>query len=115
MFVQIITYEGPDSDGARATALRAAQERVDPLIYANPDLLANLLGGFSAALPDGGEVIISLARTEEAMKDLLDLAMNTESWPGEDGVDFPAPSRVERLPVTQAYGPWTQLQHQPAS
>lgn len=105
MFAEITEFYGPRSLELLAASERAGHERIQPLILANPDVVAGLLGGFRALGPDGAEVFVQLARDEATLDAIANIVWNSELLPGEDPALLPGPDRVQRLEVTETFGP----------
>ncbi len=96
MFLQVITFDGPRSDELVEASARAGRDRISPLIAADPELSARLLGSLRAVAPNGAECVVSLARDAQAFDVLRDRVMSSELLPGEDARLLPGPDRVER-------------------
>ncbi|MCW0211774.1 MAG: hypothetical protein OJJ54_00280 [Pseudonocardia sp.] len=109
MYLQIITFDGPRSAAVVEAARRAGRERIAPLVEANPELRAGLLGGFRAVGPDGAECVVQLARDAAALDTLEQVVMSSELLPGEDPALLSGPSRAERYVVSDAFGPLSEL------
>ena len=104
MFVQITTFDGPRSAAVVEASTRAGRDRIAPLIDADPDLRASLLGGVRAIAEDGGECIVVLAKDAAALDRLGHLVRTSELLPGEDPTLLTGPSRVVRYETTEAFG-----------
>jgi hypothetical protein len=109
MDVQIMTFDGPRSDEVVAASQRAGRERILPLIEANPDLRAGLLGGLRCVGPQGVEFLVVLARDPSALELLQQVVMTSELLPGEDPALLSGPSRVDRCVTTDVFGALSQL------
>jgi hypothetical protein len=84
MHVQILSFDGPRSAAVVEAADRAQRDRIRPLMDADPDLRARLLGGFRGVGADGAECVVILARDAESLDALERLVMTSELRPGED-------------------------------
>jgi len=109
MFVQIATFDGPRSAEMVEASTRAGRDRIAPLIDADPDLRASLLGSIKAVAEDGGECIVVLAQDASALDRLDHLVRTSELLPGEDPALLPGPSRIVRYESTEAFGRLAEL------
>lgn len=105
MHAQVIAFAGPRTAEHLAASQRAGRERIAPLVESHPELRAGLLGGFRGVGPDGGEIVVELAVSEEVLETFERVVMSSELLPGEDPSLFTPPTRVERFTVTDTFGP----------
>ncbi|MGI5500193.1 hypothetical protein [Lentzea sp. CA-135723] len=99
MYAQLIYFDGPRSSEQLAAEDFAAAERIRPAIAAVP-------GGIRTYVlrqPDGAEVILTLAETEQALHAGRDAIMGTTLLPGENPDLLPGPDRVEIYPVHEVF------------
>ncbi|HEY9493432.1 MAG TPA: hypothetical protein VIR15_01150 [Intrasporangium sp.] len=109
MHIQIISFDGPRSSEVVEASSRAGRDRIAPLIEADPDLRAQLLGGFRGVGPDGAECVVILARDAAALDSLERLVVTSELLPGEDPTLLHRPSRVDRYDTSESFGHLAEL------
>jgi hypothetical protein len=95
MFAQLTYFDGPRSAELVAAIDRANRERISPAIQADPWLRTEFIANYELRRPDGGEVIISIVNSEEALRRGQQLIMSTDLLPGEDPALLPGPDRIE--------------------
>ena len=102
MYAQITYFDGPRSAELVAAADRAGRERIEPAIYADPQLRAAHVATFVLRQPDGSEAVVVVTDTAEALDRGIEIIMTTPLLPGEDEALLPGPDRVERYQVVYA-------------
>jgi hypothetical protein len=110
MHAQIAYFDGPRSADLVAAGDRAGRERIEPAIYADPQLRAAHVATFVLRQPDGGEAVVIIADSEDTLDRGVEVIQNTELLPGEDETLLPGPDRVERYAVVYAAEHGTPLQ-----
>ncbi len=95
MYAQLTYFDGPRSAELVAASERAGRERISPAITADPRLKDELVALYVLRQPNGGEVIVSIVQSEDALRYAQQVIMNTELLPGEDPALLPGPDRVE--------------------
>jgi hypothetical protein len=63
---------------------------------------ANHVATYILRQPDGSEVVVAIAETEEALRRSVDTIMNTQLLPGEDPALLSDPDRVQTYAVVHA-------------
>jgi hypothetical protein len=102
MFAQITYFDGPRSAELVAAGDRAGRERIEPAVLADPQLRAAHIATFVLRQPDGGEAVVVVTDSDEALDRGREVIMSTRLLPGEDPALLPGPSRVERYRVVAA-------------
>jgi hypothetical protein len=102
MHAQVAFFDGPRSSELVAAAERAGRERITPALLADPQTVADHIATYVLRQPNGGEIVVVVTRTEEALDRAGEIIMSTELLPGEDRALLPGPDRVERYSVIQA-------------
>ncbi len=95
MYAQLGYFNGPRTAEQLAAAERASNERLWPALRRDPGLMRELVAYYVLRQPDGGEVVVTLVTTMDALKRGSDLVSSTELLPGEDPALLPGPDRVE--------------------
>ena len=107
MYAQLTMFEGPRSPELVAAAKRADRERIQPLLDAHPDLMADVVARYQLHQADGGHAVLVITRNEATLDRAIELIMSSELLPGEDPDLLPGPSRAERYVVVESYLPET--------
>jgi hypothetical protein len=102
MFAQLVTFDGPRSPELAAAADRASQERIMPLISSDPQIRAAHRGTFVLRRADGGQVVLVLSDTVEALERGNELINGSCLLPGEDPALLREPDHVEVYEVVYA-------------
>lgn len=102
MFAQLTYFDGPRSPELIAAADRASLERIAPAMAADPRTRDQLVANYVLRQADGAEVVITLVKSEEALRLGQELVMGTELLPGEDPALLPGPDRIEIYRVAHA-------------
>jgi hypothetical protein len=102
MHAQITYFDGPRSPEMVEASRRAGLERIEPAVKADPELQSLLVASYVLEGPDGGEVVISVVKTEAALRRAQQVIMATELLPGEDPALLPGPDRIETYRVAYA-------------
>jgi hypothetical protein len=105
MFAQLIYFDGPRSAETIEAADRAGRERIRPVVTADPEVRDALVATFTLRQPDGGEVVIVVADTAEALARGNQLIADSPLPPGEDPALLPGPDRIQNYEVVRAFGP----------
>ena len=100
MYAQLTFFDGPRSDEMVRASRRAGQERIAPAMQADPHMRDQLVEVYVLNQPNGAEVVITLVKTEEALRHSEQVIMSTQLLPGEDPGLLPGPDRVEVYQVT---------------
>ncbi|MDQ2748139.1 MAG: hypothetical protein ABI775_02710 [Pseudonocardiales bacterium] len=109
MYAQLTYFDGPRSAELVAAGERAGRERVQPAIAAHPELADQLVASYAFRQPDGGEVIVVITKTEQALRAGREFIDSMDLLPGEDPALLPGPDRVEFYEVVSAVqGPMGQ-------
>lgn len=95
MYAQLIYFDGPRTPEQLAAADFAVQERIKP---AAGSVQGNITT-YVLRRPDGTEVVVSIAESEQVLIDVQKAVMSTELLPGEDMALLPSPDRIEMYPV----------------
>ena len=95
MYAQLVYFDGPRSVELVAAIDRANVERIGPAIMADPWLKDELVANYALRRPDGGEVNVTIVKSEEALRRGQQVVMSTELLPGEDPALLPGPDRIE--------------------
>lgn len=103
MYAQVTTFDGPRSAELVAAADFANRERIQPTVGRDPEVQQALAVNLVLRRPDGAEMIVTVAQSEEALRRAGELIMATELLPGEDPMLLPGPSRIETWSVVHAH------------
>lgn len=109
MFVQFLRFDGPRSADLVEASRRAAHDRIEPLILADPELRGRLLGGFRAVASDGTETVVLMATDLAAFDEIAHIALSSDLLPGEDPALLPPPDRVEQCGTVELFGALADL------
>jgi hypothetical protein len=97
-----LTYFGPTDDAdVLAARDRAREGRIRPAIEDDPQLRDELVALLVLRAPDGGEVVVSVTRSEAGLARGQEVVMSTELLPGEDPALLPGPDRIEIYQVLE--------------
>ena len=99
---QLTYLDGPRSPQLVAAGDHAGLDRILPLLARDPQVVADLVAIHVLRRPDGGEVIITLVRTEESLQRAGELISTSTLLPDEDAALLPGPDRVEVYPVVHS-------------
>ncbi len=102
MYAQLIYFDGPRSAALIEANERAGRDRIMPAMAAHPQLADQLVANYALRQPDGGEVVIVITKTEEALRAGQQLIDTMDLLPGEDPALLPGPDRVETYEVVSA-------------
>ena len=102
MYAQLGYFDGPRTAEQLAAAERATRERLWPALERDPALMAELVANYVFRQPDGGEVVVTIGKTLDALNRGFELVASTELLPGEDPALLPGPDRVEVYEVVDA-------------
>ena len=105
MHAQLSYFDGPRSAELIAASERAGRERIAPAVLADPQLQDEMIALYVLRQPDGGEVVVVIAKTEAGLYRGRDVIMSTELLPGEDPALLPGPDRVEIYEVVDSVSP----------
>jgi hypothetical protein len=104
MYAQLSYFDGPRSDEAVRASDRAGKERIIPALAAQPEISAAHVATYVLRQPDGGELVVALAETEDALRLSVETILSSELLPGEDPALLTQPDRVEMYTVAHAVG-----------
>lgn len=99
---QLVFLDGPRSAELVDASERAGRERIMPAIEADEQLRDELVALFVLRRPDGGEVVVTITRSEAGLERGHEVIRGTELLPGEDPALLPGPDRVERYEVVES-------------
>jgi hypothetical protein len=102
MYAQLTYFDGPRSDEMAAASRRGGLERIEPAMAADPFMVSELVGIYVLAGPDNAELVITIVKSEEALRRAREVIMATELLPGEDPALLPGPDRVDVYRVAYA-------------
>ncbi len=92
---QAVWFDGPRSAELVAAAEHAGLDRIHPAITSHPGLMAELVATIVMRRPDGGELVLTIAESEDALRRGNEVITATELLPGEDPALLPGPDRFE--------------------
>jgi hypothetical protein len=95
MYAQLTYFDGPRTPQQLAAADFAARERIVPAV----SKLDHSFRVYLLRRPDGSEVVVSIAGSEQALLDAQKAIIGTDLLPGEDPALLPGPDRIEMYPV----------------
>jgi hypothetical protein len=104
MYAQLVYFDGPRSTEMIEAADRAGQERIRPAVSSDPEVRDALVATFVLRQPDGGEVVIVVTDTAEALTRGNRLIAESPLRPGEDPALLPGPDRIENYDFIRAFG-----------
>ena len=99
MHAQALSFDGPRSPELVAASERAGRERIGPAIRSHPEIVEKMAAVIVMRRPDGGELTVTIAETEDAIRRGNEVIMSTDLLPGEDPALLPGPDRVEMFEV----------------
>ncbi|TWP53777.1 hypothetical protein FKR81_03205 [Lentzea tibetensis] len=99
MHAQLTYFDRPRTPEQLAAADFAAQERIKPAATSVPGNIRT----YVLRRPDGSEVVVSIAESEQALIDTQKAIMSTSLLPGEDPALLPGADRVEMYPVHEVF------------
>lgn len=102
MYAQLTYFDGPRSAELVAANEHAGRDRIMPAMSAHPQLRDELVAVYNLRQPDGGEVVVVITRTEEALHIGQQVITSLELLPDEDPALLPGPDRVEIYEVVYA-------------
>lgn len=100
MYAQLTFFDGPRSDELVRAGRRAGQERIMPAMQTDPRMRDELVAVYVLNQPNGAEVVITLVKTEEALRHGEQVISSTQLLPGEDPGLLPGPDRIEVYQVS---------------
>jgi hypothetical protein len=95
MYAQLTYFDGPRTPQQVAADDFAARERIVPAV----SKLGHPFRVYVLRRPDGSQVVVSIADSEQALLDAQKAIMGTDMLPGEDPALLPGPDRIELYPV----------------
>ncbi|MGH3360654.1 MAG: hypothetical protein ACRDO7_17760 [Nocardioidaceae bacterium] len=104
MHAQLVYFDGPRPRELVDASDRASWERIAPALAAHPDLDGQLVANYQLRRPDGSEVIVTVARSGEALRTASSVIAELPLLPGEDPALLPGPDRVEVYEVVAVTG-----------
>ncbi|MGW6932722.1 hypothetical protein ACWGE0_21885 [Lentzea sp. NPDC054927] len=99
MYAQLIYFDRPRDPEQLAAADFATEQRIKPAVASVPGNIRT----YVLRRPDGAEVVVTLAETEQALADNQKAIMSTTLLPGEDPALLQGPDRVETYPVHEVF------------
>jgi hypothetical protein len=103
MYAQLVLFDGPQSPELLAAAELADNQRIKPLIEANPRIRDDIVARYDLRQPDGGRAMLIVTGSEATLDAMTELIMTSELVPGEDPALLPGPSRAERYTVAESF------------
>jgi hypothetical protein len=91
MYAQLTYFDRPRNPQQLAAADFAAEQRIKPAVATVPGNVRT----YVLRRPDGSEVVVSLAESEQVLIDTQKAIMNTTLLPEEDPALLPGADRVE--------------------
>ena len=109
MYAQVTVFGSRRSPELVAASARANRDRIEPAITSDPQLRDQLVSLLVLRRPDGGEVVVTVARSQAALLRARDVIISTRLLPGEQAALLPGSDRVEICEVVDArtYAPAT--------
>ena len=95
MYAQLTYFDQPRNPEQLAAADFAAEQRIKPTVATVPGNIRT----YVLRRPDGSEVVVTLAESEQALLDTQKAIMSTTLLPGEDPALLRGADRVEIYPV----------------
>jgi hypothetical protein len=105
MFARLITFDGPRSPEFSAAADRAGQNRIMPMLAADPVVGPAHRGTYVLQAADGGRIVLVLLANEAALEHAEKLVNASELRPDEDPALLPGPDRITTYKVAHAFAP----------
>jgi hypothetical protein len=102
MYAQLSFWDGPRSAELVAAHERAGRERIMPAIEADETMQQELVAVLVLRGRDGGEVVVSVTRTECGLERAREVIFATELLPGEDPALLQDPDRIEIFEVVDS-------------
>jgi hypothetical protein len=104
MYAQLVHFDGPRSSELVAAGDRAGLERIMPAVQADPAVRDAHVATFVLRQPDGAEVVIVIADSEESLERGNAVIAGTTLLPDEDPALLRDADRFETYEVVHAYG-----------
>jgi hypothetical protein len=104
MYAQLVHFPGPRSAELVAASDRAATERMIPALSADDEVRDALVATFVLRSPDGGDIVLVVTETEQALQRGNQLIMHTPLLADEDPALLPGPAEIESYRVVRASG-----------
>jgi hypothetical protein len=105
MYAQVMKLDGPRSAELVAAGDRAGAERILPTVSGDPEIRAGIVATLVMRQPDGTELVVVVAESEELLERGNKLIAEAPLLPGEDPALLPGPDSVETYEVIRAFGP----------
>ena len=102
MYAQVTYFDGPRSPEVVAASHRAGRERITPALLADPEVMADHVATYVLEGPDGGQIVVAIAKSESSIDRAVEVIMSTQLLPGEDPALLSEPDRVLRMRVVHA-------------
>lgn len=102
MYAQVTYFDGPRSPEVVAASHRAGRERITPALLADAEVMADHVATYVLDGPDGGQVVVAIARSQSSLDRAVEVILGTQLLPGEDPALLGNPDRVQRLQVVHA-------------
>lgn len=99
MYAQLIYFDKPRGPEQLAAADFAVEHRIKPAAAAVPGNIRT----YVLRRPDGAEVVVSIAESEQVLIDTQKAIMSTTLLPGEDPALLTGADRVELYPVHDVF------------
>jgi hypothetical protein len=103
MYAQLVRFDGPRSPEMVAASERAGLERIQPAVSSDPIVQAAHVATYVLRQPNGGEVVLVIAETAEALRRGDEVIRNTTLLPGEDPALLTEPDSSEMYEVVRAF------------
>jgi hypothetical protein len=104
VYAQLVFFDGPRSPELVAASDRAGTERIVPTLRMDDAVRDAVVATYVLRTPDGGDVVVIVAETAEALQRGNELIRHSPLLDGEDPALLPGPNRVQTLPVVRAFG-----------
>jgi hypothetical protein len=99
MYAQAVWFDGPRSAELVAANDRAGLERIEPAVRQDAELIDQLVATIVMRRADGGELVVTITETEDAIDRANEVIMSTPLLPGEDPALLLGPDRFDRYEV----------------
>ena len=99
MYAQLTYFDRPRTPEQLAAADFATEHRIKPAAESVPGNIR----AYALRRPDGSEVVVSIAESEQVLIDTQKAIMSTTLLPGEDPALLPGADRVEIYQVHEVF------------
>jgi hypothetical protein len=112
MFARLITFDGPRSPEFSAASDRAGQQRIMPMLAADPVVGPAHRGTYILQAADGGRIVLIFLESEAAFEHAEKLVNASELRPDEDPALLPGPDCITTYQVAHAFAAdFTEIGH----